>query len=114
MMLNYDNETYNGHFKPTSLYDFLNNQFINEIMPCAGQPEIEQTTDSLDKEIASLEAEIAQKKELIREWKESKLELLTAVKASLDAEIASLGIDSSKGTAYTKKPQNSQTTVKGQ
>ena len=85
-----------------------NNEFINEIIPSNPVPQAiqEYTQDNLDTEIARLEAEIAAKQELI-----TRIGLLTAETEALDSELAALGIDPNKGTAYTitPKPQSSQT-----
>ena len=106
--LNYKNPKYDGCFETSSLYNFLNNEFINEIIPSNPVPQAiqEYTQDNLDTEIARLEAEIAAKQELI-----TRIELLTAETEALDSELAALGIDPNKGTAYTIKPQSQNSKV---
>ena len=106
--LNYKNPKYDGRFETSSLYNFLNNEFINEIIPSNPVPQAiqEYTQDNLDTEIARLEAEIAAKQELI-----TRIELLTAETEALDSELAALGIDPNKGTAYTIKPQSQNSKV---
>ncbi len=102
--LNSNNSKYDGSFQTSSLYAFLNNQFLKEMIP-SNQEVQEYKQDNYDKEIARLEAEIAAKQELISEYK-SRIELLTAENEALDSELATLGIDTNKGIAYTIKPQS--------
>ena len=111
--LNLYNTNYDGNFATSSLYSFLNTQFIKEIIPSNPQlqGEEEDILDDYDKEIARLKAEIAAKQGLISEYKKSRIELLTAENEALDSELAALGIDPNKGTAYTIKPQSQNSKV---
>ena len=104
--LNYGNPYYDGRFETSSLYEFLNNQFLNEIIPGNLEPQAiqEETQNNLDEEIFKLQ-------ELINEYKKNRVELLTAESEALDSELAALGIDPIKGTAYTIKPQSQNSKV---
>lgn len=93
----YNNRTYNGNFRTSQLYEFLNNEFLRELKPSE-----EQTENLFDEEIENLFDDL--QKSLIEKIDEllKRNAKLQAISKAMASELKELK-DEVKGKKYVRK-----------